>query len=154
VRIGRASAPIRTDSNAALIPNVSSFFFPAQSHLVYLERILSDYSNWEHILLIGNQGVGKNVLTDVLLQCVCHEREYVQLHRDTTVMTLTLQPSLIGGTVIWQDSPLVRSVIYGRTLLLDELDKVGFYIFFFPFFFFFFFSFFLFARLLWKLWRC
>jgi MoxR-like ATPase len=54
VRIGRASAPIRKDSNLALIPNVS-FFFPAQSHLKYLESMLSDYSSGEHLLLIGTQ---------------------------------------------------------------------------------------------------
>jgi hypothetical protein len=64
------------------------------------------------------------VLADVLVQVMRCEREYIQLHRDTTVMTLTLQPSVIGGNIIWQDSPLVRSVIYGRILIVDELDKV------------------------------
>lgn len=72
----------------------------------------------EHILLIGNQGVGKNVLADRLLELVrlvykCfhsvyfifkvrHEREYIQLHRDTTVQTLTLFPSIIQGKLVWE----------------------------------------------------
>ncbi len=74
--------------------------------------------------MIGNQGVGKNVLADKLLQALNEEREYVQLHRDTTVMSLTLSPSLVGGVIAWEDSPLVRSVALGRTLVIDEVDKV------------------------------
>ena len=42
-----------------------------------------------HLLLIGNQGVGKNKLTDRMLELLGAEREYFQLHRDTTVAALT-----------------------------------------------------------------
>ena len=38
----------------------------------------------EPVLLIGNQGVGKNKVIDRLLQLLNVPREYVQLHRDTT----------------------------------------------------------------------
>ena len=41
------------------------------------------------MLLIGNQGTGKNKLVDRLLQQLRAEREYVQLNRDTTVASLT-----------------------------------------------------------------
>ena len=39
--------------------------------------------------MIGNQGVGKNKLTDRMLELLGAEREYFQLHRDTTVAALT-----------------------------------------------------------------
>merc|ERR1719387_3320186 len=55
-----------------------------------------------------------------LLRC---EREYVQLHRDTTVQSLTLAPTLREGVVVWEDSPLVRAVRTGRCLVVDEADK-------------------------------
>ena len=42
-----------------------------------------------HLLLIGNQGTGKNKLADHLLALLHWEREYTQLHRDTTVGGLT-----------------------------------------------------------------
>ncbi len=42
------------------------------------------------MLLIGNQGVGKNKLADRLLQLLNMEREYIQLHRDTTVQVRQL----------------------------------------------------------------
>ncbi|KAK3267900.1 hypothetical protein CYMTET_23568 [Cymbomonas tetramitiformis] len=70
-------------------------------------------------------GVGKNKLCDRLLQLLQREREYVQLHRDTTVGQLTLSPSLQGGTLVWEDSPLVRAMTHGRVLVVDEADKAA-----------------------------
>lgn len=50
-------------------------------------------------------------------------REYIQLHRDTTVQTLTLQPTVRDGIVIYEDSPLVKAVKSGHILVVDEADK-------------------------------
>eukprot|EP00972_Heterocapsa_arctica_P050029 7357159-Heterocapsa_arctica.AAC.1 len=49
--------------------------------------MLLDWSFGHHLLLIGNQGVGKNKLADRLLGLLRCEREYVQLHRDTTAQS-------------------------------------------------------------------
>ena len=49
--------------------------------------------------------------------------EYQQLHRDTTVQSLTLSPSLKDGRVHYEDSALVRAVERGRVLVIDEADK-------------------------------
>ena len=147
VVIGRARSSVRRGSNPALIPKVA--FVPVQAHLEKLEAMLEDWNAGEHLLLIGNQGVGKNVLADKLLQALRAEREYVQLHRDTTVMSLTLSPSLVGGVVAWEDSPLVRSVLYGRTLVVDEVDKVSGLTADFSFL-----KTLLFFRLRWKWWWC
>ena len=62
-------------------------------------------------------------MADKLLMTLRREREYVQLHRDTTVTQLTLSPSLEGGRVVWVDSPLVRALLHGRVLVVDEADK-------------------------------
>lgn len=68
------------------------------------------------MLLVGNQGVGKNKIGDRLLQLMNRPREYIQLHRDTTVQTLTLQPTVRDGIVIYEDSPLVKvSGFYTRS---------------------------------------
>ena len=69
------------------------------------------------------QGVGKNKLADKLLALLRAEREYVQLHRDTTVSSLTLRPVLEGGTIRHEDSALVRAARLGRVLVVDEADK-------------------------------
>jgi hypothetical protein len=51
------------------------------------------------------------------------EREYIQLHRDTTIQSLTLIPLLEGGQLTYEDSPLVRAAQTGRVLVCDEVDK-------------------------------
>ena len=43
--------------------------------------------------------------------------------RDTTVQTLTLQPTVREGVIVYEDSPLVRAVKTGHILIVDEADK-------------------------------
>lgn len=92
-------------------------------HLSALQAMLIDWLLQRHLLLIGNQGVGKNKLADRFLSMLGLEREYLQLHRDTTVQSLTLQPTLDQGVVSYEDSPLVSAVRHGRVLVVDEADK-------------------------------
>lgn len=54
---------------------------------------------------MGNQGVGKNKIIDHLLSVCNQPREYMQLHRDTTVASLSVQPQLIGMCVTRLSAP-------------------------------------------------
>lgn len=45
------------------------------------------------------------------------------LFRDTTVQSLTLQPTIVDGVVRYEDSPLVKAIQTGRVLVVDEADK-------------------------------
>lgn len=119
--IGDVSVPILAPSNPALVPSV--LFFDVPMHTELLRRMLVDFSLGEHLLLIGNQGVGKNKLCDRLLELLGRERHYVQLHRDTTIQSLTLTPSLQDGVMVWQDSPLIKAASRGHVLVIDEADK-------------------------------
>ncbi|DAZ99802.1 TPA: hypothetical protein N0F65_001311 [Lagenidium giganteum] len=120
--IGNVSHPIQTPQNPELVPQPHYFDIP--KHTKTMKEMLQDVvAGQKHMLLIGNQGVGKNKLADRLLQLLQQEREYIQLHRDTTVQTLTLVPTLIDGKIVWEDSPLVRAAKTGRTLVVDEADK-------------------------------
>ncbi|KAF8625067.1 hypothetical protein AX15_005549 [Amanita polypyramis BW_CC] len=77
----------------------------------------------EHIVLLGNQGVGKNKIVDRLCQLLGRPREYIQLHRDTTVNQLMFTTSLEGGYINYTDSPLLRAIKFGRVIIIDEADK-------------------------------
>ncbi|KAF8263236.1 AAA domain-containing protein [Lactarius quietus] len=77
----------------------------------------------EHLVLLGNQGVGKNKLIDRLCQLLQRPREYIQLHRDSTVQQLMFQTTLERGVIRYTDSPLLRAVAHGRVLVVDEADK-------------------------------
>lgn len=116
---------------ASLIPSSSSEktrFFENPNHHRMLRDIALDFSLGEHLLIIGNQGVGKNKITDRFLELLRYPREYIQLHRDTTVQSLLVQPVLEHGKIVYKDSPLLKAVQHGRVLVVDEADKAPVYI--------------------------
>ena len=67
----------------AKVPDI--VFYDNALQLRILKNMQRDFDLGEHLLLIGNQGTGKNKLTDKFLMQSGRAREYVQLHRDTTV---------------------------------------------------------------------
>ena len=120
--IGEVQFPLHHPTHPELVPKI--LFHDIPNHLYLLAELLKDFIVGEkHLLLIGNQGVGKNKLADRLCQLLRREREYMQLHRDTTVQALTLTPTLRGGVMVYEDSALVRAVTFGRVLVVDEADK-------------------------------
>jgi MoxR-like ATPase len=105
-----------------LIPN--PLFFDIPAHVDYLESMVRDLKQDERwLLLIGNQGTGKNKLVDRLLYLLQWPREYMQLHRDTSIQSLTTVPTIEEGLIKYEDSPLVKAVQNGHVLIVDEADK-------------------------------
>ncbi|XP_023555905.1 von Willebrand factor A domain-containing protein 8 [Octodon degus] len=121
LRIGAVSAPIYNAHEKMKVPDV--LFYDNVQHMMVMEDMLKDFLLGEHLLLVGNQGVGKNKIVDRFLHLLNRPREYIQLHRDTTVQTLTLQPSVKDGLIVYEDSPLVKAVKLGHVLVVDEADK-------------------------------
>ncbi|KAJ8310233.1 hypothetical protein KUTeg_012098 [Tegillarca granosa] len=121
VRIGETTVPVYNPENRTKVPDV--LFYENPQHLNVMEDMLKDFTLGEHLLLVGNQGVGKNKIVDRFLYLLNRPREYIQLHRDTTVQTLTLQPTVKDGVIMFEDSPLVRAVKEGHVLVVDEADK-------------------------------
>lgn len=121
LRIGKTEMELTATNEESKVP--STLFYEMPQHVALLERLLQDFLIGNHLLLVGNQGVGKNKLIDKLLQLMNKPREYLQLHRDTTVHSLTVQSTLRDGQVVYEDSPLVKAVRHGRILVIDEADK-------------------------------
>lgn len=121
VKIGDTVANRYPTTALSKIPDI--IFYDVPEHVVLLERLLQDFSLGQNLLLVGNQGVGKNKIVDRLLYLLNRPREYIQLHRDTTVQTLTLQPMVKDGKVVYEDSPLVQAAKLGHVLVIDEADK-------------------------------
>ncbi|CAO3595524.1 unnamed protein product [Absidia cylindrospora] len=126
VRIGNIEEPVFKGGNPMLIPNV--VFHENPAHTEILMEMLKDYQLGDHLLLIGNQGVGKNKLADYFLQLLQLPREYIQLHRDSTVQSLTTTPAIREGVLLFEDSPLVKAVREGTILVVDEADKAPTYV--------------------------
>lgn len=121
VRIGDTVANRYRTAALTKVPDI--LFYDVPEHVALLERLLQDFGLGQNLLLVGNQGVGKNKIADRLLQLLNRPREYIQLHRDTTVQTLTLQTMVRDGKVVYEDSPLVQAVKLGHVLVVDEADK-------------------------------
>lgn len=121
VKIGDTTMLRYRTAALSKVPDI--LFYDVPEHVALLERLLQDFSLGQDLLLVGNQGVGKNKIVDRLLQLLNRPREYIQLHRDTTVQTLTLQPTIRDGKVVYEDSPLVQAVKLGHVLVVDEADK-------------------------------
>ncbi|XP_056108158.1 von Willebrand factor A domain-containing protein 8 [Rhinichthys klamathensis goyatoka] len=119
--IGNISAPVYSPDEKMKVPDV--LFYENVQHMMVMQDMLKDFLLGEHLLLVGNQGVGKNKIVDRFLHLMNRPREYLQLHRDTTVQTLTLQPSVRDGVIVYEDSPLVKAVKMGHILVIDEADK-------------------------------
>jgi len=135
------SIKLSPSTNPLLVPKTR--FHDNPSHTRVLALMLRDWLAGEHLMLIGNQGVGKNKLTDRFLELLRLPREYVQLRtchivtshlltylltysptdRDSTVAQLTSVPTIKNGIIIYEDSPLVRAVRLGHVLVVDEADK-------------------------------
>ncbi|NXH22609.1 VWA8 protein, partial [Bucco capensis] len=121
LKIGSVTMPIYNSTEKMKVPDV--LFYENPQHMMVMEDMLKDFLLGEHLLLVGNQGVGKNKIVDRFLQLLNRPREYLQLHRDTTVQSLTLQPSVKDGLIMYEDSPLVKAVKFGHILVIDEADK-------------------------------
>lgn len=119
--IGATSVPLYVTKAHSKVPNV--LFYDVPQHLELMETLLQDFQLGSHLLLVGNQGVGKNKIVDRFLGLLNRPREYIQLHRDTTVQTLTIQPTVKDGLLIHEDSPLVTAIKNGHILVIDEADK-------------------------------
>ncbi|XP_053164187.1 von Willebrand factor A domain-containing protein 8 isoform X2 [Hemicordylus capensis] len=121
LRIGSVTIPVHNPYEKMKVPDV--LFYENTQHMMVMEYMLKDFLLGEHLLLVGNQGVGKNKVVDRFLHLLNRPREYLQLHRDTTVQSLTLQPSVKDGHIVYEDSPLVKAVKMGHILVIDEADK-------------------------------
>nr|XP_045609178.1 von Willebrand factor A domain-containing protein 8-like isoform X1 [Procambarus clarkii]XP_045609179.1 von Willebrand factor A domain-containing protein 8-like isoform X1 [Procambarus clarkii] len=121
LRIGNTYGQVFVPDTNTKVPD--TLFFDIHQHVAVLENMLQDWLLGDHLLLVGNQGVGKNKLADRFLYLLSRPREYIQLHRDTTVQSLTIQPVVRDGRIQHEDSPLVVAVKTGRVLVVDEADK-------------------------------
>ncbi|KAH9028969.1 AAA domain-containing protein [Lactarius pseudohatsudake] len=122
-RIPRFDASQDPEGAASYVPFMDHFYDNSIQSAQMRDLAIDFELLGEHLVLLGNQGVGKNKIIDRLCQLLQRPREYIQLHRDSTVQQLMFQTTLERGVVWYTDSPLLRAVAHGRVLVVDEADK-------------------------------
>ncbi|CAG5045466.1 unnamed protein product [Parnassius apollo] len=88
-----------------------------------LELLLYDIQRGNHLLLVDERGLENKNIADRLLKHLNRPTEFTQLHDSTTIQSLTVQPIVENGAIIYEDTPLVKAVKYGYVLVVDEADK-------------------------------
>ncbi|KAH9010140.1 AAA domain-containing protein [Lactarius hengduanensis] len=122
-RIPRFDASQDPEGAASYVPFMDHFYDNSIQSAQMRDLAIDFELLGEHLVLLGNQGVGKNKIIDRLCQLLQRPREYIQLHRDSTVQQLMFQTTLERGVIRHTDSPLLRAVAHGRVLVVDEADK-------------------------------
>ncbi|OJT05693.1 von Willebrand factor A domain-containing protein 8 [Trametes pubescens] len=112
-------------TGASHVPHMDSFYDNSLQTGLMRDLAIDFEVLGEHLVLLGNQGVGKNKVVDRLCQLLGRPREYIQLHRDTTVNQLMFQTVLENGIIKYTDSPLLRAITLGRVIIIDEADKAA-----------------------------
>ncbi|XP_009866947.1 PREDICTED: von Willebrand factor A domain-containing protein 8-like, partial [Apaloderma vittatum] len=82
LKIGSVKMPVYNSSEKMKVPDV--LFYENTQHMMVMEDMLKDFLLGEHLLLVGNQGVGKNKIVDRFLHLLNRPREYLQLHRNSS----------------------------------------------------------------------
>ena len=88
-----------TDTHTQVLVRCSRIVGTDAWHTHTHKPILTARPDSSHTHTHTHLGVGKNMLADRLLELLCREREYVQLHRDTSVQSLSVTPVLRGRVV-------------------------------------------------------
>lgn len=124
VRVPRYDADVQDAEGKHLIPTLGASFYDNNTQSLLLRDLAIDIQVMhEHLLLMGNQGTGKNKVIDRVVELLGRPREYMQLHRDSTVAQILQLVELKGGQLRFLDSPLVRAIRLGRVAVIDEADK-------------------------------
>ncbi|CAG5045433.1 unnamed protein product [Parnassius apollo] len=88
-----------------------------------MEMLLRDIQRGNHLLLVDDRGLENKKIVDRLLHQLNHPTLYTKLHRDATEQSLIVHPTVKNGTVIYEDSQLVKAVKHGYVLVVDEADQ-------------------------------
>ena len=136
LHIGQTKVPLRPEHDAAaMVPdvlfydnqqvgpssttNIMQFFtrvtFLLLQHLRILEDMSRDFALGEHLLLVGNQGVGKNKIVDRFLYLLNLPREYLQLHRCVVYSFLMLLAFLIRVMTCFHIPLLLMILFHAHT---------------------------------------
>jgi von Willebrand factor A domain-containing protein 8 len=92
-----ASCEAAAHTSLQHVPIIEFFDNAAQETIMHAMKKELDLGH--HLLLVGNQGVGKNKLCDKMLQQYRLARQYIQLHRDITVQAITAQTGVKAGAI-------------------------------------------------------
>lgn len=113
--------PVGNDEYSAYVPDIDDKFVPYGVNYNLINAIVSA-RDFLPMYIYGISGVGKTM--QIEQACAQNKRPFfrVQITKDTTNEDLIGSYTLINGTTVWSDGPILKAYRSGGVLLLDEID--------------------------------
>ncbi|KAM0680844.1 hypothetical protein GINT2_001118 [Glugoides intestinalis] len=93
-----------------------------RSYVKLIDLIYKAWKNNEPILLIGETGIGKTKLCELVSLIFGSSLKGVNVHAGTESADFIGHSVLDSGNVIWKNGPLTEAMINGDAFLIDEIN--------------------------------
>lgn len=109
------------DIGKYLQTNFSSFIF-TKSYIRLINLIYKAWLHQEPVLLIGETGIGKTRICEILSLVFGVTLQSINVHSGTESSDFIGHPVLENGEIGWRDGPLVEAMLDGNAFLIDEIN--------------------------------
>lgn len=100
----------------------ASNFIMTKSYIKLINLIYKAWKNLEPVLLIGETGIGKTKICEILSMIFNSELKSINIHNGTESSDFVGHPILEQGKITWRNGPLVEALLDGNAFLIDEIN--------------------------------
>lgn len=93
-----------------------------RSYLRLIDLMHKAWSNYEPILLIGETGIGKTRICEVVSSLFRTALKSINMHSGTESSDFIGHSILDRSRIVWRNGPLVESMLHGNAFLIDEIN--------------------------------
>lgn len=113
----------RKGSGGVLVPPLQREGLTLPTNLKLMNLILKDLSLRKNILLVGEEGSGKNTLLSNLHNLLNRQLILLPIHEQTEAQDLYVQRAVKKGETPGEESGLIQMMKQGGTIVLDKVNR-------------------------------
>ncbi|ORD99878.1 MDN1 [Hepatospora eriocheir] len=87
-----------------------------------IHNIYVAVKNREPILLIGETGIGKTMICEIIAMLFNTNLDMINMNENMEASDLIGQFEMVNGTIVWNDGVLISSIKNNNALLIDEIN--------------------------------
>ncbi|ELA41436.1 uncharacterized protein VICG_01541 [Vittaforma corneae ATCC 50505] len=108
--------------NDSIINNSNNSLIFTRSYVKLINLIYKAWINLEPVLLIGETGIGKTRVCEVVSSMLCLNLRSINLYSGIESSDFIGHPYFEKGKIHWMDGPLVKAMNDGDAFLIDEIN--------------------------------
>lgn len=102
--------------------SITKDFVLTKSYIKLINLIYKAWSNYEPVLLIGETGIGKTKICEIVSALFKTNLRSINVHNGTESSDFIGHPVLDKSKILWKNGPLVEALINGDSFLIDEIN--------------------------------